>query len=85
MMSFLFYVFSHLVVKDDLYVIIFGDESSFNDVTEVYVFTIVFISYPMHSHYFSCISRGIQFHKPTNIGWIDEPLSSQHFSKCKLL
>jgi hypothetical protein len=37
-MKFLFYVLSHLVVKDGSCVIIFGDESSFNDVTEAYVF-----------------------------------------------
>jgi hypothetical protein len=82
-MSFLFYVFSHLVVKNDSYVVIFGDESSFNDVTEAYVFTTVFISYPMHSYDFSRISRDIKFHKRTNIGWINEILGPQHFPKCK--
>jgi hypothetical protein len=84
MMTFLFYVFSYLVVKNDSYVKIFGDESSFNDVTEAYVFTTVFISYPMHSHDFSYISQGIKLIKYTSTGWVsDGALGLRHFPKCK--
>jgi hypothetical protein len=66
-----------------MYEMIFEDQSLFNDVTEAYVFMIVFISYSVHSHDFSHISKVTKFHKYTSTGWVEEILSLQHFPKCK--
>jgi hypothetical protein len=73
-----------------------GHDSMFNSVREPYVFTIVFLSYPMYSHDFSCFSPGIIFCiRPAN-SFLDgeelDPgyflslshLGSEHFSKSVL-
>jgi hypothetical protein len=45
----------------------------------VYVFTMAFISYPIYSHNFSCISSNIALHKLTKDGTIVKTLGPEDF------
>jgi hypothetical protein len=82
MMVSLSYDFSTFVLMKNSCATIFGRSSMFNSVLGPYVFIIVFLSYPMYSHDFSCFSRGITFHGRSPIGSFSEELKSEeHFSE----
>jgi hypothetical protein len=76
------YDFSTFVLMKNSCATIFGRSSMFNSVLGPYVFIIVFLSYPMYSHYFSCFSRGIKFCElPLNYLSNGEELGLKHFSE----
>jgi hypothetical protein len=60
MVVFLSYDFSIFVFMEDSRAKIYGKLSMFKSVKLPYVFTIIFLSYPMYSHDFSRFSLGIR-------------------------
>jgi hypothetical protein len=62
------YDFSLFGFEDYSDVNIFGDKSTFEFTKNMYVFTIIFISYLIYSHDFSYLSWGIKFHEHTKDG-----------------
>jgi hypothetical protein len=76
------YDFSTFLLMENSCAIIYGKSSMFDSVREPYVFTIVFLSYPMYSHDFSRFSPGIKFREaPIYCIVGDEELDLVHFSK----
>jgi hypothetical protein len=76
------YDFSTFLLMENSCATIHGYDDMFESVRQPYVFTIVFLSYPMYSHDFSCFSRGITFHGRSPIGSFSEELKSEeHFSE----
>jgi hypothetical protein len=81
MVVFLSYNFSTLLLMENSRAKISGCSSMFKSVQTPYVFTIVFLSYPMYSHDFSCFSLNIIFYRLENHIWVEEELGSRHFPR----
>jgi hypothetical protein len=74
------YDFSTFLLMENSCANIFG-YSIFQSVKRPYVFTIVFLSYPMYSHDFSCFSPDIMFYRTAKYIFAEEELNSKHFPK----
>jgi hypothetical protein len=72
MVVFLSYDFSFFLMENSC-AKIYGRFSMFKSVKQLYVFTIIFLSYPMYSRDFSCFSQGIRVYEdPPIISWTEK-------------
>jgi hypothetical protein len=72
--------FSLFGFEDNSHVNIFGDKSTFEFTKNMYVFTIIFISYLMYSHDFSYGFGNIEFHERTKDGQlVKKKIGLAHF------
>jgi hypothetical protein len=81
MVVFLSYDFSTFLLMENSCAKIFGYSSIFKSLQVPYVFTIVFLSYPMYSHDFSTFSPNIIFYRLSDHIWVKEELGPVHFPK----
>jgi hypothetical protein len=77
----LYYHFSYLLFNNGSNVQI-NDESIFKKAKQVYVFMIAFISYPIYSLDFGCITPNITLCKLAEDGWIVKKLGQEDFPNC---
>jgi hypothetical protein len=78
------YDFSFFHLMENSRATIFGKSSMFEYLIAPYVFTIIFLSYPMYSHDFSCFSPNIIFCRLVDHIWVEEELGSVHFPRMQV-